>query len=77
VVAQRLGLTVTPHTGLSVMVANGDRVRSSGVCLATPVTIGGEAFSIDCFALDLGGFNLVFGVQWLQSWGPSSGVSAP
>ena len=68
--AQRLGLTVTPRAGLNVMVANGDRVRSPGVCLATPVTIGGEAFSIDCFALDLGGFDLVLGVRWLRTLGP-------
>ncbi|XP_066373490.1 uncharacterized protein [Miscanthus floridulus] len=59
---ERLGLTVTPRVGLNVMVANGDRVRNPGVCLATPVTIGGEAFSIDCFTLDLGGFDLVLGV---------------
>ena len=68
--AQRLGLTVTPRAGLNVMVANGDRVCSPGVCLATPVTIGGEAFSIDCFALDMGGFDLVLGVQWLRTLGP-------
>ena len=70
VVAQRLGLTVTPRAGLSVMVVNGDRVRSSCVCLATLVTIGGKAFSIDCFALDLGSFDLVLGVQWLLTLGP-------
>jgi hypothetical protein len=29
-----------------------------------------EAFSIDCFALDLGGFDLVLGVQWLRTLGP-------
>jgi predicted aspartyl protease len=68
--AQRLGLTVTSRAGLNVMVANGDRVHSPGICLATPVIIGGEAFSIDCFALDLGGFDLVLGVQWLRMLGP-------
>jgi predicted aspartyl protease len=65
--AQRLGLTVTPRAGLNVMVANGDRVRSPGVCLATPVIIGSEAFSIDYFTLDLGGFDLVLGVQLLHA----------
>jgi hypothetical protein len=45
-----------------VLVANDNWVRNPGVCLATPVTIGGEAFSIDCFTLDLGGFDLVLGV---------------
>ena len=52
------------------MVANCDRVCSPGVCLAIGVTIGDEAFSIDCFALDLGGFDLVLGVQWLRTLGP-------
>jgi len=39
--AQRLGLTITPRAGLNIMVANGDRVRCPGVCLATLVIIGG------------------------------------
>ena len=67
---QRLGLTVTPWARLNVMVDNGDRVRSPGICLATLVTIGNEAFYIDCFLLDLGGFDLVLGVQWLRMLGP-------
>jgi hypothetical protein len=52
--AQRLGLTVTPRASLNMMVANGDRVCSSGVCLANPDTIGDEAFSIDCFHAQFG-----------------------
>jgi len=69
-VANRLGLSVSSRDGLSVLVANGDRVRSPGVCLATEVIIYEEPFSIDCVALDLGGFDLVLGVQWLRSLGP-------
>jgi len=69
-VAARLGLPVSSRDGLSVLVANGDRVRSPGVCLATEVLIYEEPFSIDCVALDLGGFDLVLGVQWLRSLGP-------
>lgn len=53
-----------------MMVVNGDWVHSPGVCLVTLVTIGDEAFYIDCFALDLGGFDLVLGVQWMQTLGP-------
>ena len=56
---------VTERARLSVMVANGNRVRSPGVCLATDVLIHNLRFSVDCFALDLGGFDLVLGVQWL------------
>ena len=69
-VAARLGLPVLSRDGLSVLVTNGDRVRSPGVCLATEVLIYEEPFSIDCVALDLGGFDLVLGVQWLRSLGP-------
>jgi hypothetical protein len=55
-VAAHLGLVVTERDGLSVMVANGDRVRSPSVCLATDVLIHDLGFSIDCFALNLGRF---------------------
>jgi hypothetical protein len=65
-VAARLGLVVTEHAGLLVMVANGDRLHSPGVCLATDVLIHDLRFSIDCFTLDLGGFDLVIDVQWLH-----------
>jgi hypothetical protein len=37
VMAAHLGLLVTERAGLSVMVANGDRVRSPSICLATDV----------------------------------------
>lgn len=52
-VVAHLGLPVTPRAGLSVLVANGDRVRSPGVCLAIDVAILDEHFAIDCFALNL------------------------
>lgn len=52
------------------MVVNDDRVHSLGVCLVTSVTIGSETFSIGCFVLDLGGFDLVLGIQWLWMLGP-------
>jgi predicted aspartyl protease len=69
-VAARLGLSVTPLAGLNVMAANGNRVHSPGVCLATDVVIQGERFAIDYFALDLGAFNLILGVHWLRTLGP-------
>jgi hypothetical protein len=69
-VARRLGLPITECAGLSVLVTNGDRVRSPGVCTAVDVSIHDEHFTIDCFALDLGAFDLVIGIQWLQTLGP-------
>lgn len=52
------------------MVANGDRVRSPGVCTAVDVSIHDEHFIINCFTLDLGAFDLVLGVHWLRTLGP-------
>jgi hypothetical protein len=70
VVAAHLGLLVTERARLSVMVANGDRVHSLGVCLTMNILINDLRFSINCFTLDLGGFDLVLSVQWLRTLGP-------
>jgi len=67
---QRAGVHLTAHTGLSVAVANGDRIASPGRALAQSVRIGGEAFDIDLYALPLGEYDMVLGVQWLGTLGP-------
>jgi hypothetical protein len=51
-------------------VANGDRVTSKGKALAQTVHIGGEAFALDLYALPLGDYDMVLGVQWLGTLGP-------
>jgi hypothetical protein len=45
-VAHRLGLQVTLQRGLSIKVANGERLQSYGACRATTLTIQGEQFVI-------------------------------
>ncbi|KAJ1259396.1 hypothetical protein BS78_10G151600 [Paspalum vaginatum] len=68
--AQRLGLPVHRRPGLSVKVANGDRVSSFGLCPEVALHIQSEAFYINCYALVLDGFDIVLGAQWLASLGP-------
>lgn len=58
-----LSLQIAPRPGLSVKVANGDRVTSVGVCINTTLHIGEETFNIDCFSIPLAGFDLVLGIQ--------------
>jgi len=67
--AQRLGLTPDPRPGLSVGVANGDRVASAGLCKAVHLLIDKE-FTVDLFVIPLGGFGIVLGCDWLRTLGP-------
>lgn len=68
-VATRVGLPLTPQSRLHVAVANGDQVSSPGCCRDLCITIDGEPFSLDCYSLNLGSFDMLLGVQWLGSLG--------
>jgi hypothetical protein len=48
-----LGLAPIVRPGLTVGVANGDRVPLTGVCKNVPITITGEAFYVDLHVIDL------------------------
>jgi hypothetical protein len=50
-------------------VSNGDRVASSGCCTNLKIFIAGDAFTIDYYGLSLGSYDMVLGVQWLESLG--------
>nr|CAB3465822.1 unnamed protein product [Digitaria exilis] len=69
-VAERMGLVPNPRPGLSVGVANGDRVPSSSVCPVVPVDIHGELFSIDLYVIPLDSYGFILGCDWLRSLGP-------
>jgi len=68
--AHCLGLIPGPRPGLSVGVANGDRVASSGLCKAVRLVIDKEEFTVDLFVIPLGGLGIVLGCDWLRSLGP-------
>jgi hypothetical protein len=65
-VVHRLGFQVAVQLGLSVKVANGERLQSYGACKAMTVVIQGETFTLDCYTLPLEGFDVVLGAQWLS-----------
>jgi hypothetical protein len=69
--ARQLGLVPAARPGLTVSVANDDRVPMVGVCKAVPITIHGEAFAVDLYAIDLHGYDLVLGCDWLSTLGPT------
>lgn len=66
----RAGIRLQRRAGLRVAVANGDRLDSSGCCDDLAIAISGEPFSIRCYGLALGSYDMVLGVQWLESLGP-------
>jgi hypothetical protein len=68
--ARRAGVQLQARAGLSVAVANGDRLASPGKAPAQAIYIGGEPFVVDLYALPLGDYDMVLGVQWLGTLGP-------
>jgi hypothetical protein len=57
----RLQLATDPPPALRVLVANGDGVPCQGVTHNVPISINTEAFSISCFVITLGSFDLILG----------------
>jgi hypothetical protein len=67
-VARRDKLESEP-ANLRVTVANGDKVPSAAVARGIPMLVGREEFSITCFSIGLGGFDLVLGADYLRTLG--------
>jgi hypothetical protein len=74
--ATRAGVDLRGHTGLRVVVANGDHVMSSGCCHGLKIGIEGEPFIIDCYGLTLRSFDMVLGSSGSRHWDQSFGISA-
>jgi hypothetical protein len=68
--ASRLHLDPLPRLSLSIKVANGDCVATTGVCRAARIFINIEEFVVDLFVIPLDGFNMVLDVHWLRTLGP-------
>jgi hypothetical protein len=56
--------------GVQIAILHNERLHNPGCCKDLPITIGDEPFSLDCFGLMLGSYEMVLGVQWLESLGP-------
>jgi hypothetical protein len=60
--AKHAGIALWGCAGLHVIVANGDRLPSSGCCKGLCLDIAGESFHVDCYGLALVSFDMVLGV---------------
>jgi hypothetical protein len=66
----QLQLATSPRSALRVLVANGDGVPCQGVTHNVPLSIDTEAFSINCFGITLGSFDLILGYDFLRALRP-------
>jgi hypothetical protein len=69
-VAQCAGVKWQPTVGLHVAVVNGDRLTSLDYRRGLNIAIGAEPFTIDCYGLEIASYEMVLGVQWLESLRP-------
>ena len=54
---------------LEVKVANGDIIKTQGLCKDVLMCLQGQVFLVQLNVLPLGGCDLVFGTQWLSTLG--------
>jgi hypothetical protein len=53
-----------------VIIASGEKIRSPGKCVQIPVELQGRIFTVDFYILQLEGYGVVLGTQWLRIFGP-------
>jgi hypothetical protein len=68
--ASRACVILAEWHSLCVTITNGEKLPSSGCCRNMAISVHGENFHINCFDLPLGSYDMVLGVQWLESLGP-------
>lgn len=54
----------------SVQVADGNKMKSEGICEGTPILVQKIEFQVDFFLLQVEGCDAIFGTQWLKKLGP-------
>ncbi|TXG69870.1 hypothetical protein EZV62_004805 [Acer yangbiense] len=69
-VAAKMGLSPTEATRFEVVVANGEKLASKGLCKGVRLVIQGVPMEVDFYLLPLGGYDAVLGAQWLRLLGP-------
>ena len=68
-VAKQLNCFIYPAPEFQVMVANGKTIDCSGKCHNIKLTMGEYLLTTPIIAIQMGGADVVLGVQWLQSLG--------
>ncbi|KAK3035596.1 hypothetical protein RJ639_033188 [Escallonia herrerae] len=69
-IAKKMGLVPSCEGDFEVIVANGEKLASSGRCKEVQMVSQGVPLVVDFFLLPLEGYDAVLGAQWLSTLGP-------
>jgi hypothetical protein len=69
-VIAKSGIKVTNHDPLKVIVANGNLLWTQAMTPHYPYTIQGHAFTSDFRILELQGYDIILGCDWLYDYSP-------
>lgn len=64
--AKRSDSLITPTPTLQIIVADGNKFLSQAKCAAFNWSMQGHTFSHDLYILELGGYDMVLGVEWMR-----------
>ena len=68
-VVESMGLKLEETPPYVIEVGNGERVKYQGICEGLEFTMQGEKFKQHFFLMELGGADVVLGMDWLASLG--------
>ncbi|XP_061351088.1 uncharacterized protein LOC133296155 [Gastrolobium bilobum] len=68
--ATYLGLVLQTLEPFIVQVGNGEGLQCRAYCKEVPLVMQSHSFSVELYALELKGADIVLGVQWLSTLGP-------
>ncbi|KAJ4811165.1 polyprotein [Rhynchospora pubera] len=64
------GFRISKNTPMAVVVANGNKMITEAVCNALTFSIQGHDFTQDMRILDVKGYDVILGLDWLNDMGP-------
>lgn len=67
---KKMGWSLQSTKPFEIRIADGGKIKSQGCCRCIPLEVGGYHCHTNLFALPLGGYDLVLGVQWLSTVSP-------
>lgn len=68
-VVKKLGITMEPLPAFRVFIASGEFLVCKEVCRQVTLTLQNVVLTEDLFILNLGGSNVMLGIQWFEKLG--------